>query len=39
MPAIRTAVFQNLMNPLGLNAERFIVAVDDAAGGQLVGYG
>jgi hypothetical protein len=36
---IRSAVFQEGMNPLGLKPERFVVAVDDAAGGQLVGFG
>ena len=38
-PRHRTAIVQNLTNPLGLKPERFIVAVDDEAGGQVVGYG
>ena len=38
MPAIRQAVLAERMNPLGLDPERFVVAVDDASG-AVVGFG
>ena len=38
LPAIRQAVLAERMNPLGLDPERFVVAVDDASG-AVVGFG
>lgn len=38
VPAIRQAVLAERMNPLGLDPERFVVAVDDASG-AVVGFG
>ena len=37
--AIRAGVLRESMNPLGLDPTRFVVAVDDARGGEIVGFG
>ena len=37
--AIRAGVLRESMNPLGLDPTRFVVAVDDARGGEIVGSG
>lgn len=36
---IQKAVFTERMNPLGLDATRFVVAVDESQGGEVVGFG
>ena len=37
--AIRAGVLRESMNPLGLDPTRFVVAVDDARDGAIVGFG
>lgn len=36
---IQKAIFTEGMNPLGLDATRFVVAVDETQGGEVVGFG